>query len=56
MTDLAVEIQAYAAYLNGHRTAREQLRHEELEEYEQDMAKAQASMEAAYWTASVALC
>ncbi len=53
--NLADEIQAYAAYLNGYRTARENLRYEELEEYEQDMAKAQASMEAAYLAASMAL-
>lgn len=49
MTDLAVEIQAYAAYLNGYRAARENLRHEELEEYEQDMAKAQARMLDTYY-------
>ena len=55
MTDLAVEIQAYAAYLNGYRKARQELRFEELQEFEHDMALAKARMEAAYWTASVAL-
>jgi hypothetical protein len=46
--DIAAEIEAYAAKLNGRPRAADQLRHEELELYDADLAKARARMEQAY--------
>jgi hypothetical protein len=45
---LSDDTEAYAAYLNGHAQAIDQLRPEELEEYEADMAKARRAMEVAW--------
>lgn len=45
---LSEDIEAYAAYLNALPAAREQMRHEDLVEFEQDVEKARAAMEVAW--------
>lgn len=42
------EVEAYAAYLNARPRASEQMRHEELEQFDQDLGKARAQMERAW--------
>lgn len=55
MNNLAEEIRMYASYLNGFDTAEATMEPDDFEQYKEDTAKAKASMESAYFEASVTL-